>query len=85
VPIVVGEEALEICHRMAAQHPSACEPDVATTLNNLNLDTVLGDRGEREVERAAFEEALRLYQPFLSDGPKRLGKVSSSFCATTPT
>ena len=81
--VVVGEEALEICHRLAAS--SAYEPDVATTLNNLNLGTVLGDLGEREVARAAFEEALRLYQPFLSDGPKRLGKVSSFFCATTPT
>jgi len=61
--VVVGEEALEICHRLAAQHPSAYETDVAATLNNLNLGTVLGDLGEREVARAAFEEALRLYQP----------------------
>jgi hypothetical protein len=42
---------------------------VATTLNNLNLGTVLGDLAGAEVARAAFEEALRLYQPFLSDGP----------------
>jgi hypothetical protein len=79
--VVVGEEALEICHRLAAEHPSAYEPDVATTLNNLNLGTVLGDLGSGKWRGRPSRRRCGYINRFLSDGPKRLGKVSLDFAS----
>ena len=61
------EEALEIRRRLAAQHPAAFEPHVATTLNNLG--TVQSDLGERDAARASYEEALEIYRRLAEQHP----------------
>ncbi len=65
--LAVGEEAVEIIRRLAADNPTAYEPNLATSLSNLGMQ--LSKVGRQTEGLAAAEKAVEITRRLAADNP----------------
>ncbi|SNB74288.1 Anaphase-promoting complex subunit 5, partial [Thermoflexus hugenholtzii JAD2] len=66
--LTATQEAVELYRQLAAQHPQAFLPDLASSLTNLGA--MLSELGRREEALQVIQEAVELYRQLAVQHPQ---------------